>query len=138
MYFFHNIHINGQAKLNISGDVFIYVDGAVTFNGGSSTNPSSDELTIISSGTDDIKLNGNADSQMAIFAPFATVRFSGTNGFHGSALGRELHITGTADLEPMGDLTPVNDGECGGNTGGKVPAQPDRNSPVPGPVDNNG
>jgi hypothetical protein len=135
VYFFHNITVNGQAKLHVSGDVTIYVDGAVTLNGGSSTNPTSDALTLISSGTSDIKLNGNADSEMAIFAPFAKVRFTGTQGFHGSALGRELHISGTADLEPMGDLTPVNDGECTGEPGGKVPAQPDRNSPKPGPVD---
>lgn len=115
-YYFTSISISGQAQLDIDGEVTIYLAGGATLNGGSSTNPSSDSLTIVSSGTSDIKLNGNADSQMAIYAPFAKVRFSGTQGFHGTALGRELHISGTADLEPGGELTAIDSGPCGTGT----------------------
>lgn len=115
-YYFTSISINGQAQLDIDGEVVIYLAGGATLNGGSSTNPSSDSLTIVSSSKSDIKLNGNADSQMAIYAPFAKVRFSGTQGFHGTALGKELHISGTADLEPSGELTAIDSGECGSGT----------------------
>jgi hypothetical protein len=115
-YYFTSISVSGQAKINIDGEVVIYLAGGATLNGGSSTNPSADSLTIVSSGKSDIKLNGNADSQMAIYAPFATVRFSGTQGFHGTALGRELHISGTADLEPSGELTAIDSGPCGSGT----------------------
>lgn len=128
-YFFHGIAVHGQAKLHIGGPVTIHVDGPVTLNGGSSTNPGTDVLTLVSSGAADIRLNGNADSRIAIVAPFASVRFSGTQGFHGTALGRELHINGTADLESTGDLVPITLGMCPGD----LPHGPDRQGPVDGP-----
>src|SRR5688572_16995936 len=77
-YYFKGISLNGQAELHIDGQVVIYLDGPATFNGGSSTNPDADLLTVISAAADDVKLNGNADARMAILAPFAAVRFSGT------------------------------------------------------------
>jgi hypothetical protein len=98
-YYFESISISGQAKLNVSGDVVIYLAGGATFNGGSATNPSSDSLVVISSSTSEIKLNGGGTTDMHIFAPNATVRFAGTQGFKGTALGKELRISGTADLE---------------------------------------
>lgn len=126
-YYFTSIRINGQAQLHIDGEVVIYLAGEATLNGGSSTNPSSDSLTIVSSSDADIELNGNADSQMAIYAPFAAVRFSGTQGFHGTALGRELHISGTADLAPSGELTAIDTGSCGSGDGTN---QGDRGGPT--------
>ena len=103
-YYFEGITISGQAKLDIDGAVVIYLAGGASFNGGSATNPSSDSLTVISSSTSDIKLTGGGSTNMHVFAPFSTVRFSGTQGFRGSALGKELRISGTADLEVTADL----------------------------------
>jgi hypothetical protein len=97
-YYFTSISINGQAQLNVDGDVVIYLDGPATFNGGSATNPDEDSLAIISASTEEIKLNGGAESAMHILAPFATVRFAGTQGFHGTALANILRINGTADI----------------------------------------
>lgn len=103
-YYFEGISINAQAKLNVNGTVIIYLNGPATFNGGAATNPDEDSLTIISSSTEEIKLNGGGSTTTHIYAPFAVVRFSGTQGFKGTALGRELRISGTADLEVTGDL----------------------------------
>lgn len=41
---------------------------------------------------------------MHVYAPFATVRFAGTQGFVGSALGKDLVVSGTADLIVTKDL----------------------------------
>lgn len=103
-YFPKGIDISGQAQLDVDGTVFAYVeDGVVTLNGGSATNPALNSLSVISSSADDVKLNGGGSTKTRIYAPFATVRFSGTHGFNGSAVGRELVISGTADLNVTDD-----------------------------------
>lgn len=117
-YYFTSVSVSGQAKIDVSGDVVIYLAGPATFNGGSATNPSTDSMRIVSSSTADIKLNGNSTASTSIFAPLAQVRFAGTNGFHGSAVARALTISGTADLEPMGQLTTVHSPACGGAADG--------------------
>lgn len=108
-YYFDSISINGQAQLNIDGDVVIYLDGPATFNGGSATNPDEDSLTLISAATDEIKLNGSSEASMHIVAPEATVRFAGTQGFRGTALANILRVNGTADLEATGHLALVGE-----------------------------
>ena len=103
-YYFTGISMNGQAKLDVGGGVTIYLDGAATFNGGSAANPASNSLTVISSSSSEIKINGGGTTSMHIFAPLATVRFAGSQGFKGSALGKQLVISGTASLELTRDL----------------------------------
>lgn len=103
-YYFDSISISGQSTLEIDGNVIIYLDGGATFNGGAATNPTGDSLTLISSSDQEIRLNGGGSSETRILAPHARVRFSGTQGFRGSALGRELRVSGTADLEVTSDL----------------------------------
>ena len=134
-YYLEGIRINGQAQLDISGAVVIYLDGDAAFNGGSATNPASDTLSVISASTADIKLTGRAEATMRIFAPFATVRFSGTHGFRGGAIGRVVRVTGTADLlltedmggpqvgcdgsaQDAGDVDDAGDAGDGGNGNG--------------------
>jgi hypothetical protein len=129
-YYLEGISINGQARLNVNGAVVIYLAGGATFNGGSATNPSSDSLTVISSSPGDIKLNGGGTTDMHIFAPKAAVRFAGTQGFRGTALGKTLHISGTADLDVTSSIA-VIDGyaDCDSEDGDDGPS-----SPPPPPV----
>ena len=103
-YYLTGISMSGQTKLNVSGAVTIYLAGGATFNGGSAANPASDSLTIVSSSAQEVKINGGGTTAMNIFAPKATVRFAGSNGFRGSAIGKELHISGNASLEITQDL----------------------------------
>lgn len=103
-YYFTGISMSGQTQLNVSGAVVIYLAGGATFNGGSAANPASDSLTLVSSATDEVKINGGGSTAMNIFAPKAIVRFAGSNGFRGSALGKELHVSGNASLEITQDL----------------------------------
>jgi hypothetical protein len=112
VYYLESIHVNGQAQINVDGEVVIYLNGPATFNGGSATNPDEDSLTIISGATDEIRLNGAAQSAMHILAPFAAVRFAGTQGFKGTALGKHLNVTGTADIEATASLADVFAVEC--------------------------
>ncbi len=108
-YYFESISINGQAQLNIDGDVVIYLDGPATFNGGSATNPDEDSLALISGSTSEIKLNGASEAAMHIVAPEATVRFAGTQGFRGTALAGTLRVNGTADIEVTSHLALVGE-----------------------------
>lgn len=103
-YYLESISMSGQSELNVDGEVVIYLAGGATFNGGSAINPASDSLVIISSSSSEIKLNGGGSTDMHIFAPNATVRFAGTQGFKGTALGKELRISGTAELEVSGAI----------------------------------
>lgn len=103
-YYFESLQINGQAKLGTAGDVTIYLNGPATINGGSATDPGTDALTIVSASSDLIKVNGGSESKMHIYAPFAEVRFSGTSGFVGTALGKTLTATGTTDISVSDSL----------------------------------
>ena len=100
-YYFESISINGQAQLNIDGDVVIYLDGPATFNGGSATNPDEDSLALISASTAEIKLNGSSAAAIHIVAPKATVRFAGT---HVALVGEACQPpAGGGSSDPRGD-----------------------------------
>jgi hypothetical protein len=125
-YYFESISMSGQAQLHVDGNVVIYLAGGATFNGGSATNPEDDSLVVISSAADEIKLNGGGSTSMHIFAPNATVRFAGTQGFKGTALGKELRVSGTADLEVSGNLDVIDAyTSCGSETPPPPPFPPD-------------
>lgn len=120
-YYFTGVSMSGQSELTVDGTATIYLDGGATFNGGSSCHGGG-SLTVISSSSSEIKLNGGGSTAMQIYAPKATVRFAGTQGFRGSALGKQLIISGTADLTVVSDI-------AGG--GGYVACPPDGPSNTP-------
>ncbi|MFO0634844.1 MAG: hypothetical protein U0168_18530 [Nannocystaceae bacterium] len=103
-YYFTGISISGQAQLEASGNVVVWLEGRATYNGGSGCHATNDTLTLISSSTSEVKINGGSTAAIKIYAPFATVRFAGTTGFRGSALGKQLVISGTAELEAVADV----------------------------------
>ena len=111
-YYFDSISMSGQARLNVDGNVVIYLDGPATFNGGSAANPSQDSLTIVSGSNQEIRLNGGGSSATRIHAPHAVVRFAGTQDFRGSALGRELRFSGTVGVNATDNLIAGLDASC--------------------------
>lgn len=108
-YSLASIRMSGTTRLDVAGQVTIYLDDGATFNGGSAANPANDSLSLVSSGEGEIKVNGGGTTSMHIYAPLADVRFAGAQGFRGSALGRTLHISGTATLEVTKNLAQTND-----------------------------
>lgn len=111
-YYFTGISMSGQSKLNVRGTVVVYLAGGATFNGGSAANPSSDTMQVVSSSSAEIKINGGGSTNMAIQAPFAAVRFAGTQAFQGSVIAKQLIVSGTADLIAMDNLLDGEDVTC--------------------------
>ncbi len=111
-YYFTSVDVSGQAQINVNGIVTIYLAGGAKFNGGSATNSSQDSLTIISSASDELQFNGGGSTTTHVFAPNATVRFSGTQDFKGSVVGKEVRISGTAELEVPTDVLSAQTGVC--------------------------
>jgi len=113
-YYFTSVDVSGQARIDVDGIVTIYLAGPATFNGGSATNSQQDSLTIISAVSDEIKFNGGGSTVTHVFAPSAAVRFSGTQDFKGSAVGKEVRISGTAELDVPSDVLTSQTGVCDG------------------------
>ena len=111
-YSFTSVDVSGQARIDLNGIVTIYLAGGASFNGGSATNSQQDSLTIVSSSSDELKFNGGGTTTTHVFAPNAAVRFSGTQDFKGSVVGREVRISGTAELEVPTDVLSAQTGVC--------------------------
>lgn len=97
VYYFTSIQIAGQANLNTDGNVWIYLDGGASFNGGSAVDEG-DTLTLVSASDEPITINGSAEAAMHIMAPEATVKLAGTSGFVGSIVAYDIVLSGTTDL----------------------------------------
>lgn len=99
-YHFSSISISGQALLNISGPVTIYVDGAVDISGqGIATAgnlPTNFLLYVI--GTDTVKINGQGALYAGVYAPNAPVDNVGNAGFFGAAISENYHQTGNSAI----------------------------------------
>lgn len=111
-YYFTSVDVSGQAQINVNGIVTIYLAGAAKFNGGSATNSQQDSLTVISSASDELAFNGGGSTTTHVYAPNATVRFSGTQDFKGSVVGKEVRISGTAGLQVPTDVLSAQTGVC--------------------------
>lgn len=104
-YAFPNgMSISGQSSIVLGGDVKIYVEGPVSITGTTHTNHASPyRLDIISVGAGDVRLAGTSDAVLHVSAPLADVSLSGTTAFDGTILGKNVKISGTADLGNAGD-----------------------------------
>ena len=98
VYYFDSIKISGNAALQTIGNVWIYVDGTATFNGGATWSENYDTLTLVSGSDETITINGAAEAAMHVFAPHATVKLAGTSGFAGSITAYDIVLSGTTDL----------------------------------------
>lgn len=110
IYFFESgMSVSGLSEIVLGGDVKIYVEGAVSINGTTSTNDGLEhKLELISVGTGMIQLSGTSDAHLHVNAPLANVSLSGTTSFDGTVLGKNVGISGTADLGNSGDALTYN------------------------------
>jgi hypothetical protein len=103
-YCFSSITLLSGAKLNIAAgaSVTINVTGAVDFGGGSFANPTGNPANLLLNSscngtcgaTDGIVLTGNFQAYMAVYAPLATVKFSGGADFWGAVFAASVKNTG--------------------------------------------
>jgi hypothetical protein len=101
----NSLTINGNATLQILGRVILNVVGAgqttpIDFTGGSVSNNSFDPTTfqILYAGSDNVKLNGGANTTMLVYAPNAAASFNGGGDFYGSVIAKTVDDNGGAQL----------------------------------------
>jgi len=92
VYFFDGVFIDGSARLRVDGEATIYLRDGGQFNGATEAT----SLTVISATADTIEFNGSTQVQMDLYAPYATVLFTGGQGFRGSVVGSDVRLTGSA------------------------------------------
>jgi hypothetical protein len=111
-YYFRNFDVNGNAFVNVSGDVTIYVTGNMTIQGGTGVHrPQQLRFRGIGPGTFD--LQGNQDFYAVIEAPTKTVIMGGTKDFFGSVVGNSVQLHGTPKIHYDESLTAVGGGGAG-------------------------
>ena len=98
IYYFSDLQISGQAALETIGNVWIFLDGDASFNGGATWSEDWDTVTLVTNGEHTITINGAASAAMHVFAPHSTVKLAGTSGFAGSVVAEDIVLSGTTDL----------------------------------------
>lgn len=101
-YVINSISMAGQSELTIdSGPVILNVAGQsvatpIDFTGGTVTNASLDpaNLQIQYAGTGEIKLAGNTQSAGMVYAPNASVKFTGGSDWFGAVIGKRVDDAG--------------------------------------------
>ena len=94
-YYFRKFNLAGGSRLNINGEVEIYVDNALTFDNGTVANqsqiPSNLKLFV---GAGPVNLQGGHQLHAVIYSPTADVRIANGSGFFGSIIGNTLDVQG--------------------------------------------
>jgi hypothetical protein len=94
------------SKLSVSSPVTINITGSVDFGGGAFANTTGNPANLLLNsscngscgGTEGIILTGNAQAYMAVYAPLATVKFSGGADFWGAVFAASVKNTGGTTL----------------------------------------
>lgn len=111
-YYFTSMSLSGQAKINVTGQTTIYVDGGnVSISGqGIVNNGAPSQLGIYSTG-DNVSLSGQAAYSGTIYAPTAAVSLSGQQAVYGAIVAGSEIDSGQAavhfDLALLNALTYV-------------------------------
>lgn len=98
IYVFDSLQITGNGQLNFTGPATLYVTGSVTLDGngvGSSQNLPTN-LYIYVAGINIVQISGNGNLYAAIYAPDASVQFSGNGEVFGGVVGDIISNTGNA------------------------------------------
>ena len=142
-YALASLELSGKSKVTCTGTVWLFVGGAVKVSGQASLNadPGCD-LVIVSDSASDISFTGGSAMSAVIYAPRASIKFSGNGfGLSGAVVGRTVAVSGTFDFvadddafvrvgicdEPDDEEPPSDEGgdgsDGGSSTGG--PDDPD-------------
>jgi cytoskeletal protein CcmA (bactofilin family) len=113
-YYFTRFQITGQAKVNIDGEVIIYLDtGAevsISGNGVSNSSDNAANLRIYTDTTSQVKITGNGDFSGAIFAPNSyQVKVSGNGDIYGAIVGNNVQLSGNGDIHYDEDAAAESD-----------------------------
>ncbi len=113
-YHYSSIKISGNAKLNLTGSVTIYVDGEIDIsgNGIATQNNLPPNLLVYVTGTDDVKISGNANFYGGIYAPKSKIQNSGNGAIFGAVVSKEYKQNGNGNIHFDEALKDVQ-GNCG-------------------------
>ena len=99
VYHFRNMNLAGGSRLNIDGDVEIFIEGEMRFDNGTVANlgqkPNMFRLNV---GQGPVNIQGGHHLHAVIYAPAAEVNIANGSGFFGSVVGRTLKIAGGGGL----------------------------------------
>lgn len=107
-YFFTDIDLSGGAQIVITGPCRIYVTGELDLTGGGVVNETGRPADCLiyahpyplpsghNPANADVRLTGNAQAAMAVYAPERDVIVSGTSDIFGAVLGRTISVPGDA------------------------------------------
>ncbi len=117
-----SLAISGQAKLNIlsGGSLTVYVDGAVSIGGQGVSNASHDVNSLTIYGTENntstITLSGQGDFYGVIYAPSTNLSISGQGTYYGAYTGNNITLSGQAKVYYDPSLATRTIGSEGGET----------------------
>ncbi len=100
IYYFNSITDSASGSLAISGDTTIFVKTACDLGGSGVLNPTGNptQLTIYYRGTSEMKVHGNPQAFLEVYAPNAPLTFVGTSDFWGSFIGKTATVQGTPEI----------------------------------------
>lgn len=107
-YHFDSISISGNARIDATGPVTIYVDGAVSLggNGVATSNNIPGNFIVIATGSGDVSVSGSAAFYGGIYAPSSSVN-NNASDFFGSIISNNYQHNGSTKLhydEAMADI----------------------------------
>lgn len=94
IYYFNNFTLSGNAVLNVSGPVTIYVTGGIDLGGTPTAGSVPANLKILDMGSGAVTISGTGAYYMDLYAPNAAVSLNGNVGFYGALVGSTLQASG--------------------------------------------
>jgi len=106
IYCFNDLKVGASGEIRLLGPVEIYVTGNIDLAGSGITNTSANpsDLQVYSTGGD-VKITGNSDTIMDLYAPNSVVDIGGTADFMGRAIGDVVKVFTTGDIHIDDNLT---------------------------------
>jgi len=106
-YYLSSVNTAGNAKINITGAVTLYVTNSLDIHGNGFLNTSGNpnNLKILYMGTADINWSGNSRFYGGIYAPNATIDLNGNNASYGGFVAKTVNMNGNGAIHLDEDLT---------------------------------
>ena len=99
-YHYTSLSISATGALATTGEVTIYVSGAIDLGGGGVAGASSipSNLKIYSTGSVDVHVTGNSAMYAVIYAPNSSIELGGTGDIYGAVVGQVLNVSGNGAI----------------------------------------